>query len=351
MVPDFFVLKSIAIFVQVINRNRMQLKFQLFVSLLLFGLQGSMFAQQFQSSDFRKDLSVKIDIIDEKRIDKGVQIINSAYAIEREAISAFEVMNENDKPNQLSSEYKKVVKTLLEASERYREGMMVIYTVFQENCVKRGESMNKQYSFASGLNKAKFYDRKASKAYDRALSIRDLVLMLEKPELIQYKMAEALELEKLSIRDRGRSLQIYQDFPVEYNYGWDDDVTPGQVEAAFKDPAISKPPEDLFIQKPLTEFQPIGKKEPPIVFKVQIAAHTSPIENSYLKQNVYAGDIPIKENFEDNWYKYSIGEFDNFNQANTLLKQIQVNKAFVVAYQEGKRLPIKDALAKIRANQ
>lgn len=312
----------------------------------------NMFAQQFQSSDFRKGLSVKLDILDEKRIDKGVEIINNAYKIERGAIDAFESMNENDKPNSTSPEYKKVVKTLLEASEKYREGIMVVYTVFQENCVKRGELMNKQYSYASGLNKAKFYDRKASKAYDRALSIRDLILMFEKPEMIQYKMAEAIELEKLAIRDRGRALQIYQDFPVEYNYGWDDDVTPGQVEAAFKDPAISKPPEDLFVQKPIAEIQPSTKaKEPPIVFKVQIAAHTSKIDEKYIRENIYGGNLPIIELFEDNWYKYSIGEFDNFNAASTLLKQIQVNKAFVVSYQEGKKLPIKDALAKIRANQ
>ncbi len=335
-----------------INRRGMLLRIHSLFGFLLCCLSGNLYAQQFQSADFRKDLSVKLDVIDEKRIDKGVEIINQAYIIERDAINSFESMKETDKPDATSPEYKKVVKTLLEASEKYREGMMVIYTVFQENCVKRGELMNKQYSYASGLNKAKFYDRKASKAYDRALSIRDLILMFEKPELVQYKMAEALELEKLSIRDRGRALQIYQDFPVEYNYGWDDDVTPSQVEAAFKDPAISKPPDDLFVQKPISEIQPAAKKkEAPIVFKVQIAAHTSKIEENYIRENIYSGNLPIIEAFEDNWYKYSIGEFDNFNQANTLLKQIQVNKAFVVAYQEGKRLPIKDALAKIRANQ
>jgi hypothetical protein len=329
----------------------MSIRYYLLVSLLLSCSLGNLFSQQFQATEFRKDLTIKLDVVDEKRIDKGVDIINLAYEMERAAINDFEAMNEDDKPNRTSPEYKKVVKKLLESSEKYREGIMVIYTVFQENCVKKGELMNKKYSYATGLNKAKFYDRKAAKAYDRSLSIRDLVLMLERPELIQYKMAEALELEKLSIRDRGRALQIYQDFPVEYNYGWDDDVTPGQVEAAFKDPAISKPPDDLFVQKPISEIQPAQRKEPPIVFRVQIAAHTSPIELTYIKQNLYFGDLPVREALEDNWYKYSIGEFDNFNQANNLLKQIQVNKAFVVAYQEGKRLPIKDALAKIRLNQ
>ncbi|MBN1115848.1 MAG: hypothetical protein JXA77_01485 [Bacteroidales bacterium] len=325
-----------------------------FISFVLLFISKSAISQFFRPEDYRKDLSIKLEVIDEKRIEKGVKILNEAYVAERKTIMELETLAEDEKLKATSPEYKKIVKSLISTSEQYREGHMIIYTVFQENCVKFGDVMKKQNHTAKGINKAMFYERKGTRAYEKSMAIRDLINMLEKPDLIQYKMAEALELEKLSIRDRGRSVQIYQDFPVEYNYGWDDDVSDEEVAAAFKDPAISLPPADLFIQnkKPETTETSTGNPEmAAIVFKIQIAAHTLKISDDQLRESIYNGPLQINEAFEENWYKYTIGEFDNFNEASKLLKQSRVSKAFVVAYQGGKRLPIKDALAIIRENQ
>lgn len=322
-----------------------------FILTIISSLAVKLTAQAFLPEDFRKGLSIKLDVIDEKRIEKGVKILNDAWEDEREAINALESLKENEKLDATSNEYKRAVKDLIQASEEYREGIFIVYTVFQENCVKFGESMRKLNHTATGVNKARFYERKASKAFDRAVSIRDLILMLDKPQQIQYKMAEALELEKLSIRDRGRAVQIYQDFPVEYDYNWEDDVTDEEVQEAFKDPAISLPPDDLFVQLPREVIEKDTTKEPPIEFRVQIAAHTVAIDEEYIRKNIYRGPLQIKEIHEGGWYKYSIGSFDNFRDASALLKKSGVRKAFIVAYQKGKKLTIKEALAKIRANQ
>jgi hypothetical protein len=308
-------------------------------------------SQVFDPSDYRKELSIKISVIDEKRIEKGVKILNEAYAKEAEALAHLETLKEDEKHDATSSEYKKAVKELIEASEVYREGHILIYTVFQENCLKFGEEMKKMNHTASGVNKAKFYERKGTKAFNRALSKRDLIQMIEKPQQIQYKMAESLELERLSIRDRGRAVQIYQDFPVEYNYNWEDDVTDEEVRAAFKDPSVSLPPDDLFVQLPAEEILKDTTKEPPIVFRVQIAAHTIPIDEEYIRSNIYLGSMAILEVHEGAWYKYTIGSFDNFRDASNLLKNCAVKRAFVVSYQEGRRITIKEAMAKIKANQ
>lgn len=327
---------------------------QLFLSVVILSLffNSSVFAQ-FKAKDFQKGVALEFSVIDQKRIDKGIDMLNNAYQLEREAITLVENIAEDEKLKANAPDYKKAVKKLVQASEEYREGFMIIYTVYQENCIKFKDTQRKLNHYAAGVNKAKFYEKKGSKAYERALSIRDLVMMMEKADLVQYKMAEALELEKLSIRDRGRALQLYQDFPVEYNYGWEDDVTEEQVNAAFKDPAISRPPEDLFIQAQVKEKEVEDNKpiEAPITFYVQIAAHTEAMSPEYIKENIYYGNMKVTEKFEDNWYKYTIGEFDNFNDAKELLQSSSVRKAFVVAYQGGERLSIRDALSKIRANQ
>jgi len=328
---------------------------RIFIVALLFSKQSPN-KDQFSVSDFRKELSIKLDILSERKIQKGVDLLNQAYVIEREAIDMIEKLAEDEKLNGILPDYKKSVKKMIETSETYREGFMIIYTVFQEKSVQSGEEMRKMRHYAAGLNKARFYEKKATKAFERSLSIRDLIQLLEKPEHIQYKMAEALELDKLAIRDRGRALQIYQDFPVEYDYGWEDDVTAEEVAAAFKDPAISEPPEDLFVQK-VYDFDTAAiavvqnQIEKPILFRVQIAAHTVQIGDEYIREKIYYGKLPVKEIYEGGWYKYSIGEFDNYKEANNLLKSSRVQKAFVVAYQEGKKLTIKDALAKIKENQ
>lgn len=333
----------------------MHLYFKIIIAFSVLPLNGLVSAQQFKAEDYRRDLSVVLTVIDEKRLDKGVKILNQAYTNELEAISLIEDLPEDEKIKATHANYKKAVKKLIQTSEVYREGHMLIYTVFQESCVEFQEEMKKMKHYASGLNKAKLYERKSAKAYERSLSIRDLILMIEKPELIQYKMAEAVELEKLSVQHRGRALQIYQDFPVEYNYNWENDLTPEEVAAAFKDPAISRPPDDLFVQSAQKQEETlnneVGVIEGPIVFRVQIVAHTIKMDESYIRENIYYGNLPIKEIFDGTWYKYSIGEFDNFRDADALLKGSRVRKSFVVAYQDDKRLTIKAALAKIRENQ
>ena len=102
--------------------------------------------------------------------------------------------------------------------------------------------------YASGMNKAKYYEHKGERTMARANAIRDILKDADKPEWIQYKMHEAFELEKLAIRDKGRALQIYQDFPVEYNYGWDNDVTAEELARFFNNPVINLPPEEVFTE-------------------------------------------------------------------------------------------------------
>lgn len=308
-------------------------------------------SQQFMAEDYTEELSITLSVIDGKRLEKGTQILNNAFKTEQVAINLIESLPEDEKLTATHPNYKKAIKRLVQISESYKEGHLHIYNVFLESCVKAQTEMKKMRGYSSGLNKAKLYERKSTQAYNRATSIRELLLIIEKPELIQYKMAEAIELEKLAIQHRGRALQIYQDFPVEYNYNWENDITPEEVEAAFRDPAISRPPDDLFVQKETTNQKAGGTKEPPITFKVQIAAHTLKMEEEYIRQNIYSGNMEITEKYEGGWYKYSIGSFSNFNEANDLLKRARVAKSFIVAYQEGKKLTIKSALEKIKQNQ
>jgi hypothetical protein len=319
-----------------------------FISFFLLTFRSLILSQDFTVSQYRSELNIKLEVIDEKRLDKGVSILNQASDEEREALAVLKDMSDEEKNEGSSVNYKKMLKDFLTASALFQEGHGLIYTVFNENCSKFLGEMKKMNHYASGMNKAKYYEYKGERTLSRANSIRQILLEADKPEWIQYKMHEALELEKLAIRDKGRALQIYQDFPVEYNYGWDNDVTPEELAKFFNNPAVNLPPEEVFKKVP-----PEQKKEPEagkVVFRVQIAAHTVQLDPEYIK-TFYTDTDSVREVHEGAWFKYQIGAYDSYKEADSLRIACRVPRAFVVAYQKENKISIKEALKIIQSTQ
>jgi len=174
---------------------------------------------------------------------------------------------------------------------------------------------------------------------------RDIAAEADRYESALYQIKEAFELEKLAVRDQGRAVQIYQDFPVEYNYGWEDDVTLEEVLAMNRNPVIKEPPQDIFgtVDKNAEIDSSLFAE---IIFKVQIAAHTVPLTEEYLR-TIYLGGMQIDMIYEEEWYKYSIGRYKTLEEATETLEECNVKKAFVIAYQEGKKLTIREAMERI----
>ena len=84
-----------------------------------------------------------------------------------------------------------------------------------------------------------------------------------------------------------------------------------------------------------------------IYYRVQLAAThriIDPVSN-YKKYNL---DRPVLLEFHDGWYKYSIGSFAKYSDAQTYRDMLVGGKrmrgAFVVAYQNGQRIEVRDAL-------
>ncbi|MFC2129551.1 hypothetical protein ACFLQX_02090 [Bacteroidota bacterium] len=92
---------------------------------------------------------------------------------------------------------------------------------------------------------------------------------------------------------------------------------------------------------------PSLSKQEGVYFRVQVAA----IRNPYFA-NVYFGGYDILQDVKveqlDGWYKYTVGSMTDYREAEDLKTKIRrntpVKTAFVVAYKDGKRIPMKDAL-------
>lgn len=102
--------------------------------------------------------------------------------------------------------------------------------------------------------------------------------------------------------------------------------------------------EDTEDQKAQTPVE-IGKVEEKIVpdpnsviiYKVQLAANRAPISQNVLRK-LYYGDRDIERINENGWYKYSIGDFETFEEADKFRKSLGASDAFVVAYRGSKRI-------------
>jgi hypothetical protein len=317
-----------------------------FIALLCVCCNCCVVAQNHQITEYYKELNLKFNSADEKRFEKAIKTLDEADILLNEANNMYESLDQAEKNLGMSSEYKKAFKKLIEASNSYKEGHTMIYTVFKDKAREFWDAMGKENHYAAGMEKAKYYEKKALKGLSRALLKRDIVTDADRYEAALYQMNEAFNLEKLAIRDEGRAVQIYQDFPVEYNYGWEDDITLEEVLAMNRNPAIKEPPpQDIFgtVDKDAKIDSSLLKD---IIFKVQIAAHTVPLTEEYLR-TIYLGGMTIDMIYEEEWYKYSIGRYRTLEEATETLEKCDVKKAFIIAYQEGKKLTIQEALERL----
>ncbi len=151
-----------------------------------------------------------------------------------------------------------------------------------------------------------------------------------------YEMAFDLEL--IALLSKGRALRIYQDYPIIYEYPWDDDFTvmDGKPVRALRVIEIDHDEMDRDIEAAdLTEKEGIS-------FIVQIAAHSEELSKSEIN-SIYSGAMDVNLIFEDNWYKYYLGPFERFEEAERVMKNLNIRNTFIAAYMDGKRLSVGEA--------
>jgi hypothetical protein len=73
-----------------------------------------------------------------------------------------------------------------------------------------------------------------------------------------------------------------------------------------------------------------------VVYKVQIAANRTQLDQRTL-QNIYYGQKSVEMIEENGWYKYAVGDFKSYQEADKFRKSCGVKNAFIVSYRKGKQ--------------
>ena len=85
-----------------------------------------------------------------------------------------------------------------------------------------------------------------------------------------------------------------------------------------------------------------------VLYKVQVMATRQPATSREIKKK-YKGELPVIMNYEDDWYKYTIGEFYTYSEACECLSSCDVADAFIAGYINDTRVSI--VVAKSATNE
>jgi tetratricopeptide (TPR) repeat protein len=90
------------------------------------------------------------------------------------------------------------------------------------------------------------------------------------------------------------------------------------------------------------------KENSDVIYKVQVMASRKPATPRQIKRK-YKGPLPVSVSFEDNWYKYTVGEFRTYYEACDCMRSTHVADAFVAGYINNTRVSI--FFAKSKTNE
>jgi hypothetical protein len=283
------------------------------------------------------DVSVELSQIEKKQLAKANELISEGMDIWVQVNQRFNP--ETVLSHQIDSIYNiEAYPLLAKAAECFLEGTTAKYELYHKNCL---EFWNKHsHDYPTGVDNAKRLQKEALNYLEKSKVNRRVAENYVNQYVYAYdRFYEAISLEIIATKKEGRALQIYRDWPIHYAYEWDEDVEVNLFSPKFAvvktEPKVIKPEVKSDIELPDSMI---------IFYMVQIAAHTIQITPKYLKENVYNGTMAVQELKEEGWFKYTIGHYKTFEEAEKLLNQINVAKAFVVAYKNGKRVPLKEAI-------
>ncbi len=74
-----------------------------------------------------------------------------------------------------------------------------------------------------------------------------------------------------------------------------------------------------------------------VVYRVQIMASRRPATRPEIRSK-YKGNMKVAESFEDNWYKYIIGEYSTYDEAKNVAEACKVSDSFIVGYSGSDRI-------------
>jgi len=298
-------------------------------------VHGWCFVSFSQSLPEIKELRLNIPDYDQARLKRAEKLIRDAEQLVNTARDKYSPNNEDAK--------KDAFKDMGKAADKYKTAVAFATETYEDHIDYFMNDLDARYK--DNIDRGMHYYHRSSVYLKKAKDNRRKLKKLTAYENYYYSLLETFEFERMGIINLARALRIFQDWPVEYNYEWDDYVRP-------LDPLLveDRRRDSIQAEKDIKDAKQKGSKDSTIIFKAQIAAHTIKMDEKYLREKIYKGNREIYLSVAEDWYRYDIGTFYSYEEARKIVQESDVEKAFVAAYQNGKRIAISEAVKRTKMN-
>ncbi len=323
----------------------------------------------------------------EKLIGKGDALMEQTKGHEAE-IEQLKNAEGRTKTGKIKRLNKKIAEVKIKASLYYQDGYKRYIDVLDDHMKTLEKSGNSEA--AQARDDVKSLERKARKLYNKAENKRSAEEIVELIELAQTSQQKAIELHTsclVNLSDNPtEEIAIIEELPVQ-------DTTQIVIEDPFVapliattdssalvtdeiitsalttentaavNPAIASPlavetvaelAADSTLTSPVVEEPAIEEaiiEETPVVanpdvfFTIQIMADKKKASDTQLN-NLYNGSKEVIEMQINDWFKYSIGRYQDLEKAKADMSSENI-KGFIVAYNKSERISVKEAVALI----
>ncbi|MBS2211195.1 hypothetical protein KEM09_07270 [Carboxylicivirga mesophila] len=322
----------------------------------------------------------------EKLIAKGDALLKETQEIEDE-INALKNAEGRIKSGKINKRNKKVAEIKVKASLYYQDGYKRYIDVLDDHIRDYEKSGNSQASQARDDVKA--LEKKARKLYNKAENKPSAEKMIEFIELAQDNQKKAIDIHSKCLINLSEIEVNEEELMIAEEVVMQDTVTTAETQVdelviatvdtletqTIAQSAISDLPEGEAAPAPLTvpvvistagvttaalpadsalmteavvaeQIEAEVPEEmpelyPDVFFTIQIMADKKPASNEQLKA-VYSGQKEVIEMKINDWYKYSVGRYQNLDNAKADMQAENI-KGFIVAYNKNERISVKEA--------
>lgn len=306
------------------------------------------------SQSDKSQLRVEFSKADKSKLKKADRYVADAGALmktgEQELIQLTELREQaassSDKRERKKLEKKakkmekKFLKTQAKASKKFESGNKTIYTIYHNYLKKL-----KQKADADRRNACLSLQSKAAKNYKKARSKRNKARRTKDVVKSNKELTDANRLEAEAIGFQENAFGIYQGWiPLETEQEEQDDpvVTPiaDNSDSGYEADITETSDDDtgFVVEQEVTNNATTSDD---LVFKVQIAASKTPLSLEKLL-SIYQTDETINNEKEGDWYKYSVGFFKTYEEANQFKQTIGVTDAFVIVYRNQEKISLSE---------
>ncbi|MBS2100205.1 SPOR domain-containing protein [Carboxylicivirga linearis] len=299
---------------------------RLLIAVLLLGLMSSSYAQLSNDS-----LDLVFSSSEINKLSKGDKQINKGIALYPQIntlLSTYQGSQSSTPRTHLDDDK---IQSSLRSCRPYYTGVFLKTNVY----LKRLQRLKKELQFTNDIDKLLAQTEQEVKKSKKEMRqsrnsrhLQDAMMHSANAINIHRQIQTSLYTDILELLNRTPEEEVEETLPPVETV----EVIPTDTVPAIEE-IVEEKPEEVIV--PVVEVtEPV--KQPEVYFSIQIIADKAPVVETRLKQ-VYNGSRSIIMNEGDGWYRYSVGKFNSYDQANSIMKSEGI-KGFVVAYSNGKRI-------------